>query len=54
VECSISGDPSHSAGVLRALLDAGVAVARLERIELSLADLIRRIISARTERTGDA
>jgi ABC-2 type transport system ATP-binding protein len=54
VECSIPGDPSRSAGVLRALLDAGVTVARLERIELSLADLIRRIISARTERTADA
>ena len=54
VECSIPGDPSHSAGVLRALLDAGVSVARLERIEPSLADLIRRIISARAEGIRDA
>jgi len=54
VECSIPGDPSQSAGVLRALLDGGVTVARLERIEPSLADLIRRIISARTESIGDA
>ena len=54
VECCISGDPSRSAGVLRALLDAGVDIARLERIELSLADLIRRIISARAEDSGDA
>jgi ABC-2 type transport system ATP-binding protein len=49
VECSIPGDPSQSALVIRTLLDADVPVARLERIELSLADLIRRIIAAQIE-----
>ena len=46
VECVIAGDLSGSAAVLRALHDAGVDIARLERVELSLADLIARIIAA--------
>ncbi len=45
-ECVISGGPSRSASVLAALVDRGVGVARLERIEPSLADLISRIIGA--------
>jgi ABC-2 type transport system ATP-binding protein len=44
VECGIAGDPSRSAQVLSALLDSGVRVARLERVEPSLADVISRII----------
>jgi ABC-2 type transport system ATP-binding protein len=46
VECTIAGDPSRSAAVLRLLMDRGVEVARLERVETSLADLITRIIGA--------
>ena len=54
VECTIAGDPSRSAEVLRLLLIAGVEVARLERVELSLADLITRIIGADSEGAADA
>lgn len=46
VECAIAGDPTRVAYVLRALLEGGVCVARLERIEPSLAHLIARIIDA--------
>jgi len=46
VECAIPGDSSSSAKVLRSLLDSDVRVARLERVEPSLADLIARIIGA--------
>ncbi|HKW10820.1 MAG TPA: ABC transporter ATP-binding protein, partial [Gemmatimonadaceae bacterium] len=46
VECAIPGDPSRSAEVLQLLLESGVRVARLERIEPSLADLITAIIGA--------
>lgn len=45
-ECTIGGGPNHSAEVVASLVESGVAVARLERIEPSLADLISRIISA--------
>ena len=45
VECAISGDPSSTAQVLRLLLESGVRVARLERADLSLAELISRIIA---------
>ena len=54
VECAISGGPTASAAVLRALLDAGVPVATLERVEPSLADLIARIIGASNAGAGDA
>ena len=46
VQCAIAGDPSRSANVLRILHESGVDVARLERVEPSLADLIGRIIGA--------
>jgi ABC-2 type transport system ATP-binding protein len=46
VECSIAGDPWRSAHVLRVLHESGACIARLERIEPSLADLIGRIIGA--------
>ena len=52
VECAISGDPSCTAHVLRLLLESGVRVARLERSDLSLAELISRIIAAST--AGDS
>jgi ABC-2 type transport system ATP-binding protein len=45
VECAIKGDPSSTAYVLRLLLESGVRVARLERSDLSLAELISRIIA---------
>jgi ABC-2 type transport system ATP-binding protein len=45
VECAIDGDPSCTAEVLRLLLESGVRVARLERADLSLAELISRIIA---------
>lgn len=54
LECTIAGDPSHSAEALRLLVEAGAEVARLERVELSLADLITRIIGADSEGPRDA
>jgi ABC-2 type transport system ATP-binding protein len=46
LECSIAGDSSRTANVLDVLHENGVRVARLERVEPSLADLIARIIEA--------
>jgi len=46
LECSITGDASRTASVLEMLYANGVRVARLERVEPSLADLIARIIEA--------
>ncbi len=54
LECTIAGDPSHSADVLRMLVALGVEVARLERVEPSLADLITRIIAAEGGGRADA
>ena len=54
LECTIAGDPSRSANVLRMLVDRGVKVARLERVETSLADLITRIIGADVMANRDA
>jgi ABC-2 type transport system ATP-binding protein len=54
VECGISGDLSRSANVLRLLLESGVSVSRLERVEPSLADLIGRIIGSSVQETNDA
>jgi ABC-2 type transport system ATP-binding protein len=54
VECIIPGDLSRSASVLRVLLDNGVGVARFERAEPSLADLIARIIEASVAGPRDA
>lgn len=53
-ECTIAGSPSRSADVLRALVEEGVEVARLERVAPSLADLIARIIGAHGGTPGDA
>ena len=49
VECAIPGDPSKPAQVVDALVRNGVQVARLERVEPSLADLISRIIGDATK-----
>ena len=46
LECTIAGPHASSAEVLRTLVERGVAVARLERIDTSLADLITNIIGA--------
>jgi ABC-2 type transport system ATP-binding protein len=46
VECQIAGEADGTATVLHALIDRGVEVARLERIDTSLAELIARIITA--------
>ena len=54
VECAIAGDPSRSATVLRTLIEHGVEVARLERVETSLADLIASIIGADARVPDDA
>ena len=54
LECTIAGDPSRSAEALRLLVEAGAEVARLERVEPSLADLITRIIGADNGGQGDA
>jgi ABC-2 type transport system ATP-binding protein len=54
VECTIAGDPSRSADVLRMLVERGVEVARLERVETSLADLMTRIIGVDSEARAHA
>ena len=54
LECSIVGDLSRTATVLDVLHRSGVRVARLERVEPSLADLIARIISVPTNEVSHA
>jgi ABC-2 type transport system ATP-binding protein len=54
VECTIPGDPPRTANVLQRLLESGVRVARFERVEPSLADLISRIIGQSSRENGDA
>jgi len=54
VDCAISGDPSRTASVLQHLLHCGVRVARLERVEPSLADLIAGIIGASARENANA
>lgn len=54
VDCAIPGDPSRTATVLQHLLNCGVRVARLERVEPSLADLIAGIIGARAREDANA
>jgi ABC-2 type transport system ATP-binding protein len=54
VECSIAGDSSRTASILDVLHQNGVQVARLERAEPSLADLIARIIQATQTRSARA
>ena len=45
VEAEIPGGPASTARVIDTLASAGVAVARLERVTLSLADLIDRVVT---------
>jgi ABC-2 type transport system ATP-binding protein len=54
LECSITGDASRTAIVLEMLYANGVRVARLERVEPSLADLIARIIEATSKGISNA
>lgn len=54
VDCAIPGDPSRTASVLEHLLNCGVRVARLERVEPSLADLIAGIIGASAQENAHA
>jgi hypothetical protein len=46
VECTIAGGAPRSAEIVSVLVELGVGIARFERVEPSLADLISRIISA--------
>ena len=54
VDCAIPGDPSRTANVLQRLLNCGVRIARFERVEPSLADLIAGIIGASTRESAHA
>lgn len=54
VDCAIPGDPSRTASVLQHLFTCGVSVARLERVEPSLADLIAGIIGASARENANA
>jgi ABC-2 type transport system ATP-binding protein len=53
VECAISADLSRTSHVLSVLAHSGVPIARFERMDASLADLIGRIIR-RDQATGGA
>ena len=44
VEVDVPGGPGRIADLLQVLVGGGVAVARCERIQLSLADLIERVL----------
>ena len=52
VEAEIPGGPASTARVVETLAREGVAVARLERISLSLADLIDRVVTLHGRATG--
>ncbi len=54
VECQVSGGRDAAAQVLGTLVASGVAVADFERVELSLADLIERIVASRALATAHA
>jgi ABC-2 type transport system ATP-binding protein len=54
VECRLPGGRDAAARVLASLIRAGVDVADFERVELSLADLIERIVASRTLATAHA
>jgi len=44
IEVDVPGGPTRVADMLQALVGRGVTVARCERVELSLADLIERVL----------
>jgi ABC-2 type transport system ATP-binding protein len=52
IDCAVEGGPSRAAMVLRGLVDSGIEISRFERVELSLADLVRRIIGASPKDLG--
>ena len=54
VECHVPGGRDAAAHVLASLVGAGVAVAGFDRVELSLADLIERIVASRALATAGA
>ena len=54
LELVVHGGLAESAATLRVLSEAGVPVARFERVPLSLADLIERVVSSHTEGGADA
>jgi ABC-2 type transport system ATP-binding protein len=54
IECHIPGGVDEAAHVLASLAAASVRVAGFERLELSLADLIERIVHVRTPESSDA
>ena len=54
VECQLPGGRDAAAQVLASLVRTGVEVADFERVELSLADLIERIVASRTLATAHA
>jgi ABC-2 type transport system ATP-binding protein len=54
IECHVPGAADDAARVLTALAAAGVSVAGFERLELSLADLIERIVQAAAAGASDA
>jgi hypothetical protein len=54
IECHVPGGADEAAHVLAALTGAGVVVAGFDRLELSLADLIERIVRTRAPGAPDA
>ena len=54
MECHVPGGADEAAAVLAALAAAGVSVAGFERLELSLADLIERIVRERAPEASHA
>ena len=45
MEMAIPGGSGHAAGALQQFVQQGVSVARFERLELSLGELIQRVIT---------
>jgi ABC-2 type transport system ATP-binding protein len=54
VECHVPGGADEAAQVLAALAAVGVSVAGFDRLELSLAELIERIVRVRAPESSDA
>jgi hypothetical protein len=54
VECHVPGGADEAAQVLSAIAAAGVSVAGFDRLELSLADLIERIVRSRASSAANA
>ncbi|HEX7941895.1 MAG TPA: hypothetical protein VF488_08805, partial [Gemmatimonadaceae bacterium] len=54
LEMEIPGGPERAAQVVAFLVEQGVSVARFERVSLSLADLIERIVQRGRREAGDA